>query len=418
MVETPKFEELVGVVHIHTKDSDGNITHDEAIALGQKYKLDFLMFSDHMTLEHKNKEGWHDKTLVIVGYEHNDQAEKNHYLVFGLKDVLPTDLTSKMYVRRVRQAGGFGFAAHPFEKRNSQTYPPLEWTDWAANEFDGFEIWNHMSSWLEGISLAENLLQRVKYLLNPRSLISAPPPEALAMWDKIARHRRCAGIGSADAHGFKLRFLKIFWRTIFPYPVEFNSIRTHVLLRYPLAKDFAPARDTVLNAMRSCRIFISNVRWGDARGFRFWAQSPRRIAGMGDLIPVHSQLKMFVDSPLDAEIRLIKDGEQIAHATGRFAEFEAKKPGSYRVELWRDGNGWVFSNHIKVERPQPNFPPTQNPNTKPDAPKSVPPQVQNPVRQPKRENVKPPTQNTQQPQGGRRRGGGGGKPSGEGGGGS
>ena len=69
--------EYVGVMHIHTTDSDGSKTHDEIIELAHKYELDFLAFSDHMTLEHKNKEGWYGKTLVIVGYEHQDIEEKS-----------------------------------------------------------------------------------------------------------------------------------------------------------------------------------------------------------------------------------------------------------------------------------------------------------------------------------------------------
>ena len=118
MARNPNLFEYVGVIHIHTTDSDGTKTHDDIIRLGQKYGLDFLLFSDHMILEHKKKEGWYDKVLVIVGYEHQDSDEKNHYLIFGLKKPLPEDLKPNLYVQRAKQSGAFGIIAHPDEKRN------------------------------------------------------------------------------------------------------------------------------------------------------------------------------------------------------------------------------------------------------------------------------------------------------------
>ena len=338
--------EYVGVMHIHTTDSDGSKTHDEIIGLAHKYKLDFLAFSDHMTLEHKNKEGWYGKTLVIVGYEHQDIDEKNHYLVFGLNTVLPEDFEPNMYVKRVHQAGGFGIIAHPDESRDFPKFPPLPWTDWSVREFDGIEIWNHMSAWLEGLARGNKL----KYLLNPRSLLTAPPRETLAMWDKFNIRRRVVGIGSADAHGFKLKILGIFHRTIFPYRVELCSIRTHILTKRELPRDFTSAKENFFGALHKCRVFISNYRWGDARGFRFWAESPDEYAIIGDRIKFNPKMRIFVESPLPAEIHLIYNGKKIATAEGKSAEFYAKRYGIYRVELYREGKGWIFTNHIRVTR--------------------------------------------------------------------
>ncbi|MCD6594077.1 histidinol-phosphatase [bacterium] len=347
MSKPRKLFEYVGVMHIHTTDSDGSKTHDEIINMAQKYDLDFLAFSDHMTLEHKSKEGWYDKTLVIVGYEHQDKDDKNHYLVFGMNDVLPKELPPNLYVKRVKQAGGFGIIAHPDECRDFPKFPPLPWTDWSARDYDGIEIWNHMSAWLEGIAKGNKL----KYLLNPRSLLMTPPKETLAMWDKINMKRRLVGIGSADAHGFKLKILWIFHRTIFPYQVELCSIRTHILTKRKMPRDFAPAKDQFFKTLYRCRAFISNYRWGDARGFRFWAENPYENAIIGDRIKLHPRLKLFVESPLPADIRLIYNGKKVADAQGKSAEFYAKRTGIYRVELYREGKGWIFSNHIRVINP-------------------------------------------------------------------
>ena len=203
-----------------------------------------------------------------------------------------------------------------------------------------------MSAWLEGLARGNKL----KYLLNPRSLLTAPPRETLAMWDKFNIRRRVVGIGSADAHGFKLKILGIFHRTIFPYRVELCSIRTHILTKRELPRDFTSAKENFFGALHKCRVFISNYRWGDARGFRFWAESPNEYAIIGDKIKFNPKMKIFVESPLPAEIHLIYNGKKIATAKGKSAEFYAKRYGIYRVELYREGKGWIFTNHIRVTR--------------------------------------------------------------------
>ena len=351
MTQESKLLEYVGVIHIHTTDSDGSKTHEQIIAMAQKYAIDFLMFSDHMTLAHKSIENWHDRTLVIVGYEHEDEAGRNHYLAFGLNETLPKNRLPREYVNLVHHVGGFGIIAHPDEKRNFPEYPPLPWTDWSVRHFDAIEIWNHMSAWLEGIADGNKL----KYLLNPRSMLVAPPAETLKRWDKLALKRRILGIGAADAHGHKQKIWGPIWRTIFPYSVELRFLRTHVLMKEPLSRNFDEAKKQLFRALNCCRVFISNYRWGDATGFRFWAQTPQMQAIVGDRIVIHSGLRFFVNAPGNADMRLIRNGEPIAEAKGSHAEFAADRLGAYRVELRRRGKGWIFSNHIRVVPPGQDF---------------------------------------------------------------
>ena len=349
MAEPPKLLEYVGVIHIHTNDSDGTKTHEQIIKLAQEYNIDFLMFADHMTLTNKRKENWYDRTLVVVGYEHQDKEQNNHYLVYGLDEPLSGELLPAQYVRLVNQAGGFGVIAHPDETRDFKEYPPLPWTDWSVRDFDGIEIWNHMSAWLEGVASGKN---KVKYLFYPRSLLIAPCSETLAKWDRLSMRRRVVGIAAADAHGHKYKLIGPIWRTIFPYKVELQSLRTHIVMKEPLSKDFLEAKSQLFRAFRYCRAFASNYRWGDATGFRFWAETPKMYAIIGDRIVINSKLRLFVKSPMDAKIRLIRNGELLAEADGTEADFPANKLGIYRVELWRNDKGWVFSNHIRVVPPE------------------------------------------------------------------
>ena len=68
--------EYVGAIHIHTTFSDGRGDVESIAQIGGTVGLDFLLFSDHMTLEplHLGLEGWHGDTLVLIG--HPDQVER------------------------------------------------------------------------------------------------------------------------------------------------------------------------------------------------------------------------------------------------------------------------------------------------------------------------------------------------------
>jgi hypothetical protein len=89
-----------GAVHIHTTASDGTLPLAEVIAIGRKVGLDFMLFTDHMGLANREAggEGIHGNTLVLIGYEHNDPEDNNHYLVFQSPGVYPENLSTREYV--------------------------------------------------------------------------------------------------------------------------------------------------------------------------------------------------------------------------------------------------------------------------------------------------------------------------------
>ena len=128
----------MGALHIHSNFSDGLRPIPEIAELAGEYGIDFLLFADHMTLEplKMGMERWFGNVLSIIGYEINDADNINHYLAFGLEEILPPDLTAQEYVRRAKEKGAVGFIAHPDEKRTSMpSLPPYPWTAWDAEGF-------------------------------------------------------------------------------------------------------------------------------------------------------------------------------------------------------------------------------------------------------------------------------------------
>ena len=148
-----------------------------------------------------------------------------------------------------------------------------------------------------------------------------------------------------------LGFLEV---EIFPYKVLFKAIRTHILLEKELTKgndeeSVAKAKDAVYNALADGRCFFTNDYHGDSKGFRFYAKSGDKIYQMGDLIKEAKETKFYVLLPVqNAEIRLIRNGEKIAEAEDKSAEFIVEDPGAYRVEVYIYNKAWIYSNHIRV----------------------------------------------------------------------
>ena len=93
-----KLCELVGAIHIHSNFSDGTKSIPEIADIAGEVGLDFIMISDHMTLEalQQGLEGFYGDTAVLIGYEINDPDDKNHYLAFGLNEILPPGIKAEL----------------------------------------------------------------------------------------------------------------------------------------------------------------------------------------------------------------------------------------------------------------------------------------------------------------------------------
>jgi len=333
-------------VHIHTTESDGTKTLEEVVALGQEVGLDFMMFSDHMNLNNREagKEGYYGDTLVVIGYEHNDTDDHHHYLLFGSPRVYPSDMTAAEYVAAGARDGALGILAHPDEVRKAlKMHPPYPWDDWSARGFDGIELWNQMSEWTEKLT-------RWNYLamaFSPRKSIVAPTDRILTKWDEINQERKCVGLAGVDAHAFSFRIWPLTVE-IFPYKVHFKSLRCYILLNEPLSKDPGEATKQLFDAVRDCRLFFANERWGSAERFEFSGESESERVCSGGRLASENDARLIVSLPKPANLRLIQNGCPVVETMTDKLEYRLTAAGVYRVEAWLGRRGWIFSNHIRV----------------------------------------------------------------------
>lgn len=333
-------------VHVHSRYSDGQKTIPEIIAIARKAGVDVLVITDHRTLKGRREgfEGWHDGLLVLFGEEINDQDEKNHYLGFGYDQEVPGSLGPKGYVAEVKKRRGFGFLAHPLERGivhpKFHAYP---WTVKDTEDYDGIEIWNWMSAFKGSVRLG-NALWRLVF---PHFGVRAPDPNVLAMWDQANAKRKVAALGGVDAHAMGYRFLGIPF-TVFPYELVLRTLRMQVLLREPFVQDTAKDREAVFAGLREGRSYIANLAFGDPKGFSFQAESGGQMAGIGEEISLKEKAVLRVESPKGTDIKMVRDGELVAQALARNLEFQAHRPGIYRVEVWDKSKGWIFTNPIRI----------------------------------------------------------------------
>jgi hypothetical protein len=294
-------------------------------------------------------EGFQSGLFVVVGYEHNDKNNINHYLAMGTTKVIGEKDHPQRYIDEIRNDGGFGFLAHPIERRHYfKDYPAYPWSEWQVTGFDGIELWNQMSDWLENLKSWLNFFR----LFYPRRFLLYADKELIGKWDDFNRATFVSAVGGVDAHTMKKK-IGILRLTIFPIKVELKGIRTHLYLREPLPPgDPIKAKALFFDALKNGRGFISNYRRNDARGTRIFIEDaagnfmfPGRPEG--GAIPV-LPARLRVHLPEKADIVLFRNGTLWRKQTGSCAAFEITDHGLYRIEARKGKNVWIYSNPFPV----------------------------------------------------------------------
>jgi hypothetical protein len=343
--------EYCGVLHIHTKYSDGGGTAKKVIKAARNVGLDYIIITDHNTLQAMDDglEGWHDDVLVLVGSELGNH-KGGHYLAFGIsRTTAPEQYWQdvRRHIERVKDQNGIGFGAHPQGLHNTSFDLHLaEWDAWDEPNYTGLEIWSYMRDWADGVK-QRNILY---YYFRPEKTIKGPSPDILRRWDKMCQNRRIVGIGGADAHAHHLapfNFLKFL-----SYERVFRGIRTHLLTSSPLSPDLDESKKLVYAALKSGHCFFAHDFLADSTGFSFRAFTDEdQVLFMGDEAELKSSAELKVKSPAPASLRLLHNGKPIKEiAKADQMGWRTEEPGVYRVEALYNGEPWIFTNPIYLRR--------------------------------------------------------------------
>ncbi|HEV2875588.1 MAG TPA: CehA/McbA family metallohydrolase [Thermoleophilaceae bacterium] len=340
--------DLACVVHLHSTYSDGTGTVPQIARAGRRAGADVVLLTDHDTLEAKDRgeEGWYGDVLLLVGTEVSPRR-RNHYLAFGIDEPIDHDgLDAAGICRAVAEAGGFGFAAHPFS-RGSERFrgraPGMPFENLDCEALHGVELWSFVNDTGEAVGSVADML---RFVAMPGRVLDHPPEHNMRTWDSLCRTRRVVAIGGLDAHQFGKRIGPVVPIRVMAYRRSFRFIRTHVLCEEPPSGALGHDSEQVYAALREGRCYIAVDSVAPAKGFRFDADD----LPMGAEAPAGTRRTLRARVPLPARLRLLRDGAEVAATAGTALEHEAEQPGVYRVEAYRQAKGrertWILSNPI------------------------------------------------------------------------
>jgi hypothetical protein len=337
--------DLACVAHIHSTHSDGTGTVREIARAARRARADVVLLTDHDTLaarEH-GEEGWYGDVLLLAGEEVSPLG-RDHYLSFGVDHhIRHRGLDACGIARAVRDAGGFGFAAHPFSEGSVRfKRPGMPFGGLDCDELHGIELWSFANDTGERIAGIPSLL---RFLAFPGRVLDHPPERNMRGWDELCRTRRVVALGGLDAHQFGKRVGPVVPVRIMSYRRSFRQIRTHVLCDQPPARELTRDRELVFGALREGRCYIAVDSVAPAKGFRFEAADlPMGAEAAAGRRALH------VRTPLAARLRLLRDGREIATREGTALDVEVEEPGVYRAEAFRTAKRrertWIVSNPI------------------------------------------------------------------------
>lgn len=384
------------VLHAHAQDSahtggtlpeilaDAKRAHVSAILLSNHYRPPRDFITD-------NWRGLHDGVLFIPG------SETNGFLIQPMQSVMDVmDQGDDAILAAVTQGEGLAFLSHVEERE-----------DHSMDGLTGMEIYNRHADAKDDTSAIMAIVGAItdpdRYAAMkanleryPDELLAAQldyPALYLNKWDRESQARPIVGVAANDCHHNQVFIAKMVDNdtvavgTIVdpddglrkltakqypgipamtqghvpgdivaqldfdPYYRSFFNVSTHIL---------APelTESAIREALLAGHAYVSHEWMCDATGFFFGARhvddaqaaAPRAI--MGDEIEYRSGLQLVAEFPASCNVRLLRNGEEVAAAEGYETVLDLDQPGVYRVEGWLTVDGenrpWIYSNPIYV----------------------------------------------------------------------
>jgi hypothetical protein len=367
-------QDYAGVIHVHTRHSDGSGTIPEVISYAQQAELDILIITDHNHMKARKfgAEGWHGEgTKKGTGISDNSQVKKGRPLLVLVGEeitrregdclalhVEPDGFARKKaheYIPMISQKGGLTFLCHPhFGAKPQFKISDSSWKRWDIfndeNETGksywptGLELWSHLGDWAEDLTW-QNFLAHIK---SPDKYIEGPNPKTLQAWDKFTQIQPLVAFGGADAHAKAV--LPFRMGITVTYLESFKGVRTHIFCE-KFSGNWNEDSLKVYSALGKGNCYVSYDALANPKGFVFEALDDNKniLAIMGDTLKNHQQVHLRTHSPHTySQIRLVHNGNLIQESHKTSLEYPVLKPGVYRVEIHLKNRPWLYSNPIYI----------------------------------------------------------------------
>jgi hypothetical protein len=341
----PKANYLFGIIHVHSRYSDGGGTVPEIAAAAEKAGMDFVVLTDHNSSQAR-KEGFeknYGKVDLFVEMEASTHSGHlisffSHTTARNLSDPELRDLAYKHYLGVDTRPGMFVITAHPSNIKNP----------W--NNFDrfseGLEVVNFDSSWQR--QLSESVIDFTstlasyafnEYLSSLRFFQIYP--NDLMSWDTMnSVTPGHFAVLAQDTHS-KLKFSENFFFNWPTYEQTFKLASNAVYLKDPAEKDFEKRKAQIYQSIKEGKVAIVFQSVYPFNGNDWYVECGKKIYRMGETLSPSKDSCEFViqtpkNFPYSKVLRLIKNGEVTKEVTTRSAE--ARLPlegtGTFRLEVW------------------------------------------------------------------------------------
>lgn len=333
----PVAGEVRGAYHVHTTRSDGRGTLDEVVSAAKAAGLQFVVVTDHNVLT-AEEQGYRDGVLVVEGTEVS--TAYGHVVALGVPRALSPEERDRDPLGTIRALGGEAVLAHPF-------HPRRPFTGWGRGPWRGFEVVSNDTAWHAVVhERALGKVVRAALALpwdGARAVLalSDSPGDELSRFDQELRDAApVAGeaapakvlLCSADAHGYP------------SYRAAFEAFSMH--LPITLSGDAAQDARAVIAALA-----------GGTGACVFDGEAPGRIVRFGRGREAGTLEAGPVELLRGGTTVLLRDGAGVRHSLGEGPNAALGvlrcdggcPPGRYRLELWRDGRPWIFTNPVSIE---------------------------------------------------------------------
>jgi hypothetical protein len=371
---TPAPGERVGILHVHTNASCGSGSLSDVIAAAKKAALSFLAVTDHnVAMSRAAVEAADPPEFAVIDGE-EVSTSSGHYLALGITDAWQRGKSydARSLMAATRAAGAVNFIAHPYGLRE-------KWRDWSVSDYDGMEIFNDDAIWRKN-TIFDLFNAFILYPVDSRLALlrlARTPHENLAKWDELQQTRPVAGICGSDAHAAISTSGHIIAR--FPgYLAVFSLIREHALLTPTPATDAGQtSASAILTALKNGNSFCSVDALYPADGFTE-SVTAKTAAGSNSVLPVDAVGAKPItagpgnsiaftpgaifhvrvpDGAPNPQLRILRDGKEIARAQSNSLDLPLTGPGLYRAEAylrqpgltgWHRWTLWIVPNPVRV----------------------------------------------------------------------
>jgi hypothetical protein len=333
---------------VHSTYSDGSGSVPQIARAAERAGIDVVLLTDHDTLEAKRRgeERWFGNALVLVG-EEVSPPDRDHFLAFGIDKEISRRLSGREICRAVSEAGGFGFAAHPFS-RGSERFKRPGIRFGALDSLEGVELWSFLSDTGERVRGFADL---ARMILTPQRVIGGPVEDNVREWDRLCAARRVVAIGGLDAHQFGIRIAGRVPLRAMSYKRAFKQLHTHVLCERAPTRELEHDRALLYDALREGRCYIAVDAIAPASGFSFWADGAD-VMPMGAERAFEPGWTAHARLPRPAHIRLLRDGGLVAEDHAAELHHPIERYGVHRIEASLGGRPWIVSNPLYVRAPE------------------------------------------------------------------